>query len=144
MADQECSTCHEPLLLEIEADSDVEDSKAPAASESIPDDVELTCGCHFHWECFLEAYNITRCPNCSNTISTLSSDGTQQVRSPNYHNPGLLSLTSYFRFFAQSAMKAESKRTSTSYLQQQRKPTFGHILRSEEAMPSWNSVGRAM
>ena len=79
MADQMCSTCHEPLLLEIEADSDAEDSAAPAATESIPDDV---VGCHFHWECFLEAYNITQCPNCYKNISTLSSDGTQLVRSP--------------------------------------------------------------
>jgi ferredoxin len=49
MADKECSSCHEPLLLEIEPDSDNEDSKAPAQVESIPDDVELSCGCHFHW-----------------------------------------------------------------------------------------------
>ncbi len=49
MADSVCATCQEPLLLEIEADSDVEDSKAAAATESIPDDVELSCACHFHW-----------------------------------------------------------------------------------------------
>lgn len=79
MEDQECATCHESLLLEIEADSDVEDSRTEAASESIPDDVELVCGCHFHWECFLEAYNITQCPNCSKNISSLASDGEQQV-----------------------------------------------------------------
>ena len=83
MANQECSTCHEPLLLEIEPDSDVEDSKTPAANESILDDVELNCcACHFHWECFLEAYNITQCPNCEKNISTLSSNGQQQVRDP--------------------------------------------------------------
>ena len=35
--------------MEIEPDSEAEDSKAPAESEMVPDDVELTCGCHFHW-----------------------------------------------------------------------------------------------
>lgn len=46
-----CATCQEPLMLEIEPDSDIEEggpsqSIAPGA---IPDDVELSCGCHFHW-----------------------------------------------------------------------------------------------
>jgi hypothetical protein len=81
MKEQECASCHEPLVLDIEPDSDDEDSKAPAVSQSIPDDVELKqCGCHFHWECFLEAYSITQCPNCSKDISSLSADGQQQVR----------------------------------------------------------------
>lgn len=30
-------------------------------------------------ECFLEAYSITQCPNCSKDISSLSSNGSQQV-----------------------------------------------------------------
>ena len=49
MADQICASCHDTLWLEIEPDSDDEDSKAPAKSEAIPDDVELSCGCHYHW-----------------------------------------------------------------------------------------------
>lgn len=79
MTDQECKSCHEPLFIEIEADSDGEESKAPVVSERIPDDVQVKCGCHFHWECFLEAYNITQCPECSEDISSLSADGQQQV-----------------------------------------------------------------
>ncbi|ETN39798.1 uncharacterized protein HMPREF1541_06024 [Cyphellophora europaea CBS 101466] len=79
MADQICASCHDTLWLEIEPDSDDEDSKAPAKSEAIPDDVELSCGCHYHWECFLEAYTITQCPNCSKDISSLSESGHQQV-----------------------------------------------------------------
>ena len=35
--------------MEIEPDSEAEDSKATTESEKVPDDVELTCGCHFHW-----------------------------------------------------------------------------------------------
>jgi hypothetical protein len=51
MADLLCATCQEPLVIEVEPDSDVEDSKAPAQVESVPDDVELSCGCHYHWYC---------------------------------------------------------------------------------------------
>ncbi|KIW78522.1 hypothetical protein Z517_08360 [Fonsecaea pedrosoi CBS 271.37] len=79
MSDRLCSSCHEPLLLEVEPDSDVEDSKAAAQIQSVPDDVELSCGCHYHWECFLESYTLTECPNCAKNISLLSSDGSQQV-----------------------------------------------------------------
>jgi hypothetical protein len=49
MTDKDCLNCHEPLLLEVEPDSDIEDTKATAVHESVPDDVELSCGCHFHW-----------------------------------------------------------------------------------------------
>ncbi|KIX06100.1 uncharacterized protein Z518_04074 [Rhinocladiella mackenziei CBS 650.93] len=79
MADQICANCQEPLLIEIEPDSDVEDIKATAQVQSVPDDVELSCGCHYHWECFLEAYTLTECPDCSRDISSLSPSGAQQV-----------------------------------------------------------------
>jgi ferredoxin len=49
MAELLCATCQEPLVLEVEPDSDFEESKAPAQVESVPDDVELSCGCHYHW-----------------------------------------------------------------------------------------------
>ena len=49
MTDQLCSNCYEPLLIEVEPDSDVEETKAPAQVQSVPDDVELSCGCHYHW-----------------------------------------------------------------------------------------------
>ena len=48
MAEQLCASCQEPLSIEVEPDSDFEDSKAPAQIESVPDDVELSCGCHYH------------------------------------------------------------------------------------------------
>ncbi|ETI28160.1 hypothetical protein G647_00609 [Cladophialophora carrionii CBS 160.54] len=79
VAEQVCASCQEPLLIEIEPDSDGEETKAPAQTESVPDDVELTCGCHYHWECFLESYTITQCPNCDKDISSLSPSGSQQV-----------------------------------------------------------------
>lgn len=76
-----CGVCEEPLLLTIDPDSEDESipGKTPDQHESVPDDVELSCGCHFHWECFLDAYTITECPNCGKNISSLSSIGQQQV-----------------------------------------------------------------
>ena len=44
-----CAACDEPLLVLVESDSEAEDSKNAAAPETVPDDVELGCGCHFHW-----------------------------------------------------------------------------------------------
>lgn len=54
-----CVACQKPLEVEIEADEEDEEyeqpsgpssGKAPAAGpEVVPDDVQLTCGCHFHW-----------------------------------------------------------------------------------------------
>ncbi|KAF1963732.1 hypothetical protein CC80DRAFT_530517 [Byssothecium circinans] len=79
-----CVTCKMPLEVEIEPDEeDVEmggsSSKAPAAPQTVPDDVQLSCGCHFHWDCLLEAYQVTQCSNCGADISSTSSSGTQQV-----------------------------------------------------------------
>ena len=48
MAKDTCSACNEPLYIEVDLDSD-EDSKAPAKPETVPDDVEFSCGCHYHW-----------------------------------------------------------------------------------------------
>ena len=82
MATDTCAACEEALLLTIEPDSDDEvyaNGKAQQGAESVPDDVELSCGCHFHWECFLDAYTITECPSCSKNISSMSSGGQQQV-----------------------------------------------------------------
>jgi hypothetical protein len=53
-----CVSCEKPLVheLEPEEDEDVQmegassSGKAPAAEpETVPDDVQLNCGCHFHW-----------------------------------------------------------------------------------------------
>ena len=53
-----CVTCNQPLEVEIEADEEEQyemqgssSGKAPAAApETVPDDVQLNCGCHFHWQ----------------------------------------------------------------------------------------------
>ncbi|KAH7091437.1 hypothetical protein FB567DRAFT_274450 [Paraphoma chrysanthemicola] len=82
-----CVACNKPLEVEIEADEEEDydtgassSGKAPApAPETVPDDVFLQCGCHFHWDCLLEAYEITECPSCGKTISSNSPTGSQQV-----------------------------------------------------------------
>ncbi|KAF2711579.1 hypothetical protein K504DRAFT_402732 [Pleomassaria siparia CBS 279.74] len=90
-----CVSCKQPLVIELEPDEDEDvqmggssSGKAPAAApETVPDDVQLTCGCHFHWDCLLEAYEITQCPNCGQNLATQSSNGTQQLLC-NLHNEG--------------------------------------------------------
>lgn len=51
-----CAVCQTPLTLEIERDEDDKDQTTCIAEPSslqrhhtVPDDVELACGCHFHW-----------------------------------------------------------------------------------------------
>ena len=68
-----CAICHEPLLLQIEPDSDSDVDIDTDPASAVPDDLSPNlCGCHFHWECFLESdqYELTECPNCRKNIAT--------------------------------------------------------------------------
>ncbi len=38
-----CKQCSERLILEVEDEDD------PETIKELPDDLELPCGCHFHW-----------------------------------------------------------------------------------------------
>jgi hypothetical protein len=62
-----CRVCDEPLLLEVE------DEEGEGELQSIPDDVELPCGCHFHWQCLLDQSSeiamSLKCPSCQNQIA---------------------------------------------------------------------------
>ncbi|KAF2273896.1 uncharacterized protein EI97DRAFT_382511 [Westerdykella ornata] len=92
-----CVSCQQPLVIELEHDEheDFEmggssSGKAPAAEpETIPDDVLLNCGCHFHWTCLLEAYQITECPNCGRNIATTSQSLGPQVLCTLHNEGGL-------------------------------------------------------
>ncbi len=52
-----CTACQKPLTLAIEAD-DEDDLNQDAGSSNtgniytVPDSVEMQCGCHFHWFVF--------------------------------------------------------------------------------------------
>lgn len=85
-----CSKCSDPLTLEIEADDndlDVGSSSASNSAKTVPDDVELSCGCHFHWQCLIDSYEITQCPSCNRDISSSSPTEGLQILC-NLHNEG--------------------------------------------------------
>jgi hypothetical protein len=51
-----CASCKDPLVIEVEEfDDDDEDVEMGGSGSSnvqpktVPDDVHLNCGCHFHW-----------------------------------------------------------------------------------------------
>nr|OQO32111.1 hypothetical protein B0A51_00954 [Rachicladosporium sp. CCFEE 5018] len=76
-----CAQCNLPLVLTLTPDSEDEE---PTSSDTntLPDDVHLPCGHHFHWSCLLEAYETTSCPACHTDISSpppASSSSSQQA-----------------------------------------------------------------
>lgn len=75
-----CSTCQNPLTVLVNPgdrqDADVVDaSSSTHHAYMVDDDVELQCGCHFHWQCLLDAYIVTECANCGNNVA----NGTEHV-----------------------------------------------------------------
>ncbi|KID66915.1 uncharacterized protein G6M90_00g070390 [Metarhizium brunneum] len=60
-----CKVCNEPLVLRLDDDADNDDTET---AETVPDDLELGCGCHFHWECLMEEASTVatslKCPSC--------------------------------------------------------------------------------
>lgn len=86
-----CAACNNPLVVEIPPDSEDEDDTPMAGSSSaaaaannvqtIPDDVTLSCACHLHWTCLLDAFELDKCPHCRASIATPIADGvsSQQI-----------------------------------------------------------------
>ncbi|CZT14274.1 uncharacterized protein RCC_00249 [Ramularia collo-cygni] len=85
-----CAKCNKPLEVEVDNfDSDDEDvemsggsSSAQQASHTVPDDVHLPCGDHFHWECLLDSYELSTCPKCSTDISSMPASGSASSAIP--------------------------------------------------------------
>lgn len=84
-----CALCQNPLVLELDDSDDdqdisMSDNADNGTSNTVPDDVQLPCNCHTHWQCLLDAYDMTQCPACSRSIvsfpssSSSSSAATQQ------------------------------------------------------------------
>lgn len=67
-----CAKCSKPLEVEVSQESDSDNDEMQVDEDhnpqTVPDDVKLSCGCHFHWECLLESYELANCPNCSRSI----------------------------------------------------------------------------
>lgn len=66
-----CAKCQNPLTHEIDDSDNEEMSLNPSSPPAtVPDDVELPCHDHFHWECLLDTYEISKCPACNADIIT--------------------------------------------------------------------------
>ncbi|KAI9791153.1 MAG: hypothetical protein M1835_000519 [Candelina submexicana] len=82
-----CVACQKPLIIQIEEEEEEEDAQiegsmtieASGSFTTVPDVVDLSCGCHFHWQCLLDAYTVTECPKCCSSLLSISSTGEQQV-----------------------------------------------------------------
>lgn len=78
-----CAKCEKPLEVEVnnedfsdeEGDISMNDDNNEETPQTVPDDVLLACGDHFHWECLLESYEIDTCPKCSRDITTGAATG---------------------------------------------------------------------
>ncbi|RYP18110.1 hypothetical protein DL765_004122 [Monosporascus sp. GIB2] len=61
-----CRACEDPLTLQVE-DEETEQL------QSVPDDLQLPCGCHFHWQCLLdqstEVAVSLKCPSCGTQLA---------------------------------------------------------------------------
>lgn len=98
-----CVACQKLLTLRIENSNDEQNEATASTGEfyTVPDSVEMQCGCHFHWfvrqknvsrvkvsetdldysfrQCLLDSYSMTECPNCGKTLSTITASGEQQI-----------------------------------------------------------------
>ena len=102
-----CVACHKTLILYIdsaeedEEGEDMESSASANARSYVDDDVQLQCGCHFHWsvhlvvhkrseksvvltlesrrQCLLDSYSMSECPNCGRNLLTTTPSGEQQL-----------------------------------------------------------------
>lgn len=71
-----CASCKEPLTVEVELD---DDDQGMTSTETVPDDVALQCGDHFHWQCLLDSiFELSKCPACNTDISSHTEDADQR------------------------------------------------------------------
>ncbi|OTB08978.1 hypothetical protein M426DRAFT_316270 [Hypoxylon sp. CI-4A] len=87
-----CKVCEQPLTLEVDGDDDNDDP------QFVPDDLELSCGCHYHWQCLLEqaaelAISL-KCPSCDSGIAT-NHAGPSSTNAFLQSAPGAAILTKY-------------------------------------------------
>jgi hypothetical protein len=61
-----CAACSKPLVLYNDSEDEFE-------GENPPDDLQLPCNCHFHWQCLLDTADAVaislRCPNCDTSLA---------------------------------------------------------------------------
>ncbi|KAK3902237.1 hypothetical protein C8A05DRAFT_15688 [Staphylotrichum tortipilum] len=75
MATARCESCADFLVFTLSPDDD-DPNPSSSAPATIPDDLALPCGCHFHWQCLLDkSASITATLTCPNCASYLPSGG---------------------------------------------------------------------
>ncbi|KAG0652364.1 hypothetical protein D0Z07_1122 [Hyphodiscus hymeniophilus] len=85
-----CKVCEQDLTIELDPEDfdEATSSFAGGSSTTVPDDLQLSCGCHFHWQCLLDEspkiFPTLTCPSCNNRLSTSQPP---QVLT-RYHNEG--------------------------------------------------------
>ncbi|KAI0875651.1 hypothetical protein GGS24DRAFT_499605 [Hypoxylon argillaceum] len=83
-----CKICEDPLTVEIE-DEDGENT----GPQTVPDDLELGCGCHFHWQCLMDQSSDVaislECPSCQSPLAENSAG-------PSATNPFLQTASGVF------------------------------------------------
>ncbi|OAR02598.1 hypothetical protein LLEC1_00340 [Akanthomyces lecanii] len=78
-----CRACDEPLVLYV---ADREDEGGDVGTVDVPDDIELSCRCHYHWQCLMDNASLIVsnfcCPSCSQDISSAAASAASS------HSPG--------------------------------------------------------
>ncbi len=75
-----CVVCRKPLVLRVDDDEKDEELSVPNEDFCVDDDVHLSCDCHFHWQCLLDSsFEVTDCPNCNTNVTSICSNGSQQL-----------------------------------------------------------------
>jgi hypothetical protein len=85
-----CKACHDPLTLTVDPDdSGVEDEE-----QTVPDDLLLPCGCHFHWQCLLDQSaaitSTLTCPSCTSYLPSNAPGGSSSSSTQPPLNPVIL------------------------------------------------------
>ncbi|KAG4029380.1 hypothetical protein MFRU_016g01330 [Monilinia fructicola] len=91
-----CNLCSESLTVPLDPDESDQFEGGSSSLGSVPDDLQLICGCHMHWQCLLDEspqiVNTLNCPSCNRSIASSvasSSTSVTGTRVPTrYHNEG--------------------------------------------------------
>ncbi|KAG8676925.1 hypothetical protein FPOAC2_03041 [Fusarium poae] len=98
-----CKVCEEALELRLEIDDggiEASSTAGPstASNSLVPDDLELSCGCHFHWQCLMDQSTdialSLKCPSCS-ALLPINNAGPSMTNPFLSAPPGAAIITTY-------------------------------------------------
>lgn len=71
------------MVLDQDSDTEDQPSSSTTQPETVPDDLHLNCGCHFHWQCLLDlapaVSTSLNCPKCGTDLSSGTQPSIQAV-----------------------------------------------------------------